>query len=259
MDSRARAILYDTYWSAKGWNSPRREPSPDDLAYAKAAGVMFDPEDLTHDQAIDRIIAARSAVDVSAIVGAFVASLGTREVHLRPALGSIFVAASVSPHRFEGQTLCAACRQVPEWHHDFSSVNFARLKWGALPSAFLVDHAFVLERFAEESSPVPEESDWRLLDRLLRTADSLASDSKARELERAWQPIIPSSRAERDILIEILVAAGVLVASRQTETDLRAIPLRSNWSDGAALWRGADGVARSQAESIFGWRPSGPA
>lgn len=184
---------------------------------------------------------------------------GSRQVHLRPPLGSYFTVAGVSPHPFAGHPSCAACGQFLEWERDFSSVNFARLKWGALPRLFAVDHAFVLERFAVEPTPVPEDSDWRILDRLLSTADSLSADAKARDLERAWQPIIRSSRAERDLLIEILVAAGVLAASRHSETDLRAIPLKSNWSDGAALWRGDDGVVRPQAEVLFGWRSSRPA
>ena len=259
IDSKARTILFDAYWSAKGWNSPRKEPSPDDLAYAKAAGVMFDPEVLTHDEAIDRIIAARSAVDLTAVANSFVASLGSRQVHCRPPLGSFLTVAGVSPHRFVGHPSCAACGHFLEWEHDFSSVNFARLKWGALPRLFAVDHAFVLERFAVEPTRVPDDSDWRLLDRLLSTANSLLAHAKARDLERAWQPIIRSNRAERDLLIEILVAAGVLAASRQSESDLRAIPLKSNWSEGAALWRGDDGVVRSQAEILFGWRSSRPA
>lgn len=117
----------------------------------------------------------------------------------------------------------------------------------------------MLERLATEPTILPDEGDWLLLDTLLRTADSLPAHANARDLERAWRPIIRSCRAERDILVEILVTAGVLVPSRQTEADLRAIPLKSNWSDGAALWRGDDGVVRGQAEALFGWRAARPA
>lgn len=87
IDSKAKRVLFDAYWSAKGWNVLRKEPNPDDFAYATAAGVMFDAEVLTHDRAVERVIAARSAADLTAIANAFVASLGARRVHLRPALG----------------------------------------------------------------------------------------------------------------------------------------------------------------------------
>ena len=255
MDPRAYKILADAYWSAKGWNVPRKEPSPPDFAYAKAMGMIFDKETFTHDSAIDRIVAARSVVDVRSAATAFVASLTSRKVYLRPALGSYFAIENVAPHRFVANPdnpLCTTCRQFKQWDDDFSSINFARLKWGLLPR-FPVNLAFVLERFAAEPAPVPNGDDWAVLGRLLKIAAGLGDDARARNLERFWKPVIRSSRAERDSLIEILVAAGVLVPSRTTATDVGRIPIRSNWSDGAALWRGDDGVNIARSSQLFGW------
>ena len=259
IDPRAKAILFKTYWSAKGWKVPRSEPSPADFQYAKLAAVMFDAVRITHDEAIDRIIATQSLVDVAALTSAFVAGLTSRQVHLRPALGSYFALRDMATHRFVGDPTCRLCGQFREWEHDFSTTNFARLKWGALPRAFAVDHAFILERFAVEPAPLPSATDRALLERLLTAADGLPAEARARDLERAWTRILPSSRAERDMLVEILVIAGVLVPSRQTERDVSRVPLKSNWSDGAALWRGDDGVARRQAETLFAWRSKRPA
>jgi hypothetical protein len=138
-----------------------------------------------------------------------------------------------------------------QWEHDFSATNFARIKWGALPRSFMVDHAFVLERFAVEDRPLPTTEDRALLRRLLSVADSLGSEARVRDLEKSWKVLMPSNLAERDELIEILVACGVLAPSRTSPDDVRRIPVKSNWSDRAALWRGDDGVNKERAAVLF--------
>jgi hypothetical protein len=252
IDKKARRILFDAYWSADGWKVPRDEPSAADLAYARSAGVMFDPETLTHESAVDRILAAQSLADVASVADAFIASLASRQVHVRPALASYFAVRGVRPHRLVGHPSCASCGQFARWEHDFSATNFARLKWGAVPRHFMVDHAFILERFAVEPRLIPSETDRVLLRQLLTVADSLENGIRARDLERAWRPLLRSTREEREMLIEILFACGVLSPSRRTPADVRRIPWKADWSDEAALWRGDDGVDRARASMLFG-------
>ena len=252
IDSKAKKILFDAYWSPAGWRVPPREPSASDAAYAKAAGVMFDPKTLTHDEATERIIDAHSLATAESVARAFVGTLTLRVVHLRPALGSYFAVRQMSPHQFIGPGQCPVCRQFGEWNHDFNSTNLARLKWGWMPSVFPVDHAFVLERFATETHRAPVDAAWAILDKLFAAADDLPASARARDLEQAWKPLLRSNRNERESLIEILVAAGVLVAGDQTAAAVRAIPLKSNWSDGAALWRGRDGVDKEGVRKLFG-------
>ena len=232
---------------------PRDGPSPADFAYAKSAGVMFDLEALTHETAVNRIAAAQSLGDARSFADALMASLSSRQVHLRPALASYFAVQELRPHQFVGQPSCASCGQLAQWEHDFNATNFARLKWGAVPRFFMVDHAFILERFAVEPCPVPSEGDRVLLHQLLAVADSLEDEARARDLERAWQPLLRSSREEREVLVEILVACGVLAPSRTTPADFKRIPWKSNWTDYAALWRGDDGVDRSRTSALFAW------
>lgn len=254
MDRRAREILFGTYWSSEGWKHPRHDPSPEDLAYAKAAGVMFDPETLTHDEALQRIRAAWETARREVLASNFVASLSRRLVHLRPALGSHFAVARLKAHPFQGTGHCQLCGQTERWVHDFSRTSFARYKWGALPRFFAVDHAFLLERAMAEPRVLPIADDRRVLDALLSAACSLPASAKARDLEAAWKPLLKSSRDERDNLIEVLIACGVLAPSRTSPQDVRAIPTRSNWTDAAAIWRGDDRVNVQQATALFGWR-----
>ena len=253
MDARARRILFDAYWGPKGWKEPREEPSAADLAHAIAAGYMFKPEMLKHDAALQRMDRAKGLVSLDEVAAGFVASLASRAVHLRPALGSYFVLQSMPMHPFSGTSHCIACGQFRRWEHDFSPANFARLKWGLFPRFFAVDHAFTLERFAHEPRPEATAQDRELLHRILALADNMPADAGARDLEAALKPLIRSNKAEREILVEILFACDVLAPSRTTPEDVRRIPLKTNWTDEPALWRGDDGVNREQAARLFGW------
>ena len=88
VDKRALRILTGAYWSPLGWR-PDPSVAPEDFAYAKAQGVMFDPILLTHDQAVDAAINAVSGTTHEAAASAFVASLGSRRLDLRSALGFV--------------------------------------------------------------------------------------------------------------------------------------------------------------------------
>ncbi len=252
IDSRGKRILFQSYWSSGGWKVPREEPSKEDFEYAKATEVMFDPEHLSHDAAVDRTLAARSIGELEAVARAFVASLDRRLVHLRPALASFVYVHSIRPHRLIGDKVCSECGMFARFDHDFSSTNFARLKWGSVPRFLAVEHAFVLERFQAEPRPSPGDGDFAVLHSCLDAADRLGPHAKARDLESALAQLLRSNREERDALIEILVAVDVLDHSRTSAGDVGRIPTRSNWTDGAALWRGVDGVDWEQARDVFG-------
>lgn len=58
VDKRALKILSNTHWSTAGWKRQPETPA-DDFSYAKAAGLMFDPVHVTHDQAIDWAIRSK--------------------------------------------------------------------------------------------------------------------------------------------------------------------------------------------------------
>ena len=53
MDKKAKDILFKTCWSSRGWLD-ERATDPQDLAYAKSQGLMFDPVSITHDEAVGR-------------------------------------------------------------------------------------------------------------------------------------------------------------------------------------------------------------
>src|SRR5262249_29184065 len=103
LDMKAQRILFDTYWSPHGW---KKEPSTDAVrfAYARSAGYMFEAIDLTHDDIVKRLLAVRERISLREVADSFVASLSTRRLDLRSALGSFAVASHFPDHRLEIET-----------------------------------------------------------------------------------------------------------------------------------------------------------
>src|SRR5882757_1807151 len=76
-DKRAREILFGAFWK-DGWirDADRCVLSPDDFAYAKRMGYMFDPIELSHDQVVSQLVEECERADVMALSNSFLASLG---------------------------------------------------------------------------------------------------------------------------------------------------------------------------------------
>lgn len=74
-DKRSLKILTDMFWSSSGWKRDR-SVTPDDFAYAKSHGVMFDPIILSHDHAVEAAVGTVSVITREAVARAFVSSLG---------------------------------------------------------------------------------------------------------------------------------------------------------------------------------------
>ena len=89
---RALKVLFDTYWTSAGWRDERSQSTPpDDLEYAKQAGVMFEPIRVSHSDIVKRAVAAVRGVKRQAVADAFIVSLSSRRLELRSALGSFAV------------------------------------------------------------------------------------------------------------------------------------------------------------------------
>lgn len=92
-DEKAIRILLDIYGPKPGVT-----PTQAEVDYARAAGSIVEPAPLSHDQIINRIIAARSKISPVEAARDFVASLSIRRVESRAALGSLAVFRLMRPH-----------------------------------------------------------------------------------------------------------------------------------------------------------------
>jgi hypothetical protein len=99
VDPRALKVLFDAYWTSAGWRADGSgTTTPEDFEYAKLAGVMFDPVQLSHSDIVERAIAAVCRVERRAVAAAFIVSLSSRRLELRSALGSFAVLQRLTRH-----------------------------------------------------------------------------------------------------------------------------------------------------------------
>lgn len=129
-DKKALKILFDTYWGCGGW---KRETlvSDEDFDYAREAGLMFPAAELGHDEVVRRVGAAWQALSRERVGGAFLASLSSRQLAYRSALGSYAIARNFPRHVFEGQgRYCSICGIIDNLArpYDLSEFNFERYK-----------------------------------------------------------------------------------------------------------------------------------
>lgn len=133
MDKRSVKILFDTYWSSSGWIPGDPKLSAEDFDHAKAHRLMFDPVTLSHGEVITRLRVAADRLDERKVVDAFVATLSTRRLDWRSALGSYSVARWLPAHEPPDDGQCRICGLYAGRHlHDLNVLNFMRLKWGGV-------------------------------------------------------------------------------------------------------------------------------
>lgn len=249
IDARAKKILFDTFWTSKGWKGDdNRHVSAADRAYALKHRMMFPRESMKHDALVKHVLAAYQALTIGEIAGAFIASLSTRRLDLRSALGSAAFAMWTEPHTFKPDInnfccdVCTGYRDNKDM--DLDVLNFERHKWGGVRHSH-PDYQYLDLRELRHALPAtPEPADWKIFDAILKAAESTPKADGPGKLEQRLGDVLDSSKAERRTLIDILALAGVLQPKAE-----RSSP--GDWGK-AGMWRGADGVERKQVETLFG-------
>lgn len=250
IDERAKRILFERHWSPRGWiDEPLRRTSDEDRAYATRAGMMFAPLTIDHDALLDELSALAGGLSLDAAAGAFLASLSARRLDLRSGLASLVLARSLEDHALRpapgSGSRCARCGAFGRYENeDLDVLNFERHKWGGVrrsdPLYLRLDLA-ELQR-ALPAAPTPE--DLRIFARVLEIVANSAPRDTPAKLSKGLADALPSTKAERDALVEVLAASGVLVASREG--------LGCGDFECAAAWRGADGYDASAVRRLFG-------
>ena len=126
MDKRAIKILLNTYWTSTGWKpDSERMPSPEDFAYAKSRHMMFDPVHLDHTQALALLSKSIRKLDRHVVADAFLASLSSRRLDWRSALGSYAVFQHLPDHSPSGnERHCSICGfYLNDCEHDFTRLR----------------------------------------------------------------------------------------------------------------------------------------
>ncbi|MBO4997404.1 MAG: hypothetical protein J6D02_05335 [Lachnospira sp.] len=271
MDKKAKRILFQTYWSGKGWKQ-EYTTTPDDFMYAREQGLMFDPLTIGHDDCVKRILEIAGKITQQKVVKAFLSSLSTRRLDWRSGIGSYYIAKQLPLHHYvpkkvgyfyqdneivDVQHACQICQDVKygvtgyEYYtdYDLNVLNFERIKWGGVRHGALIYVLFDLEQFEKESIPEPTQEDIFIFKSILSAIDSLEPGDYPGTLRDKLKEIVQlkSNKGERDVLIEILALIGVL---KPLSYD-RAERGRHDWTF-VTYWRGEDGYDKEAVEKYFG-------
>jgi hypothetical protein len=261
-DKRAIRILHDTYWSPAGWKRDR-EVTAEDFAYAKAQGVMFEAVTFTHDEVVMTALRAVAATHPHKVVEAFVASLSSRRLDLRSALGSYAVGRHMQPHHKAVSSLrsnCSYCGAYNRSDADFNAMNFERFKWGGVRHADPEYIAFDLARLSAALDILPRAEDLAILRSIFAVAGSMSSKARPRDLDKALATVLPSNSSERRTLIGILGYAGILVDPDRPDFRKHFVPVEQrertpwhtdDWPYPIQWWNGSYGVNQSAVDEWF--------
>jgi hypothetical protein len=263
VDPRARQILFDTFWSPAGWKRERSTPSAD-LEYAIAAGYMFPSRSAeTHQRQVERAIEARDGVSLADAASAFVASLGSRALAQRSALGSLASIRHLSPHPVRPPTHhCGDCGAGEDRVLDLDAFSFERQKWGGVRHGDVGYAAFDLELFGRSDQVEGSDGDAAILNAILDAARTSEADDRPRDLEQRIAPLFPSNKAEREVVLAILAACGVFASSDHpglmdvwvpiVDREPPPKPSKNDWQYPMFWWRGSLGVNEQAARNVFG-------
>jgi hypothetical protein len=266
-DKRAVRILFDRYWGPSGWKPDgERSLSADDFEYAKSRGLMFDPARVSHNLVLDRLRHAVNKLTPREAGKAFLASLSTRRLDWRSALGSYAVFRHVPLHAEIGKVACDICGlRLKVESEDLSVLNFERLKWGGVRHTYPVYALLDLELFLAGPRPRPSEEDLALFEALVHAIDAAPSDTTSAELHKVFPKELKANKAERDVILNILGFVGALgtdshpgFAERFVAMRERRLPDRRfvDMAYPACWWRRSDGVRRERLREFFGDLPA---
>jgi hypothetical protein len=222
---------------------------------------MFEPEVLSHEDVVDRLLLAVAKTRLSTVTSAFLASLSTRRLDWRSALGSYTIGQYLPPHNFAPQDgHCTECGERAQTGYDWSLLNFERLKWGGIRHDQPSYIAFDLEQFAIIPLPTPMTKDVDILSEIIQVAERMPPESGPRDLESALSKVLPSNQSEREALLQILGYCGVLEDPKHPGFVQHFVPYsqrqlpnvhRLDWSYPICWWRGAYGVNAEALLHLF--------
>lgn len=262
VDKKALKILFKRYWSSEGWTDTYL--SKDEFDYAKTAGLMFDQQRaFSHDEIIMQINAMVNQLSLAEVAAQFVASLSSRRLDLRSALGSYIVGKHLKDHQFIAEeNYCAYCgaNDYKGEKEDLNVLNFERFKWGGVRHLDPSYIAFDLEQYSRTEKLVPTFEDYRILDRIFDTINEIPSEGKNRDLEKAISKVLKSNKSERQVLLEILGFCSILSTEEYPGFLNDFIPYserdepnhaKNDWSYPICWWKGKNKLDRNAARAIF--------
>lgn len=182
---------------------------------------MFDTDiAFDHVSGVQRTREVVASTSVESVGAAFAASLSSRRLDLRSALGSYAIGRHLPVHPYDGHAdVCATCGLREHTRQDQNVLNFERFKWGGVRRDHLAYVVFDLEQFQSAPKLEPTSADLEILRQLLDLLSAAPTTMTAVQLAAEAQ-VVPGNRDEREILLELLAVSGVLDARRTSRLSI---------------------------------------
>jgi hypothetical protein len=263
-DRQAVQTLLKRHWRSSESSSNSQESQDAEIEHAKRCGVMFEDLQVDHDEVVARLTHARDALNPLRVAKAFVASLSTRRLDLRSALGSFAVFRHLPPHRadFVGKmcSICGLWEPSPK-PEDLNVLNFERFKWGGVRHDQPLYAALDLDLFLKEDDQQPTESDIELLRDILAALRSCPPSTTSAQASDALPRSLRSNKAERNVVLTLLGFCGIISTAehpgyreRFIPPQFRPIPSRRfvDMPYPACWWRASNGFDSNAISEYFG-------
>lgn len=268
VDRKALHILFNTVWDQdaedQNWIEYSSFPE-DEIRYAESAGVMKPTVSLTHRSIVARVIAARNGIERAAVATAFANSLSTRCLHARSTLGSFAHALHLTQHTFAKRSdslYCGQCGSMKNNSIDYNQNLFRKIMFsGNVLQGDLSYMLTDLESFRTDALQLNGDGIAKLRE-LLDALRALPESATLGDLQGSIVGIFPSSKAERQVVLEILGYCGILrprsfpsMHKQWLSHDQMPTPAHfysKEWMSPISCWQGADGVDEEAVSFWFG-------
>lgn len=241
MDKKAKKILFETYWSSRGWKS-ERYTAPEDFEYAKSKGLMLDPLTIEADE-LDLLVAELlMALKMEKVVHAFLSSLSNKRLDWRSGIASYINAQLILEKRRHNPK-----KGYRYENEDLNVLNFERIKWAGVRHADLLYNYLDLKILNTEEVTEPTAEDIEIFLNILDCIARSAPSDYPSKLRDRLKEVIKASKDERHTLMEILACCEIL----QPKSFDRPTTGRHDWTF-VEYWRGADTYNKQNVELIFG-------
>ncbi|REC60846.1 hypothetical protein DRF65_18760 [Chryseobacterium pennae] len=276
MDKKAINILFKAIKTSQDeslsdwfdWDSYMQYITKDDFEYAKKHNVMYEQENISHDDICRRIKAAVAKIEKQDVVNAFLYSLSTRQLEYRSFLSSYCIAQSLSEHSFiaspePNEGICAVCElHTFEFEEpiEFNTINYFKYKHGACFDS-LIQVLFDVEQFPKLPVVMPGDNDDKILNELKEIIETSEPNDRVSQLKKRISKTFKSNDDERVALLEIMGVIGILHDDEHfgyaeqyiTYPERKHRPIRNDdVGYPARWWQGKFGIDAEKWEYWFG-------
>lgn len=225
MDQKAIKILLKTIKTSQNeslrdwykWETYMKYITAKEFDFAKKHSVMYDQENITHNEICKRIKTAVEKIEKQNVVNAFIYSLSTKQLEYRSFLSSYCIGKSLTEHDFTSspkpnETICAVCGlRTCEFEKpiEFNTINYFKYKYGSCTDN-LISVLFDLEQFPKFSIVKPNNNDYKILSELKKTIERADPNDRIAQLKKNISKTLKSNDEERLGLLEIFGIIGIL-------------------------------------------------